>query len=406
MANALPVVRTRTLLSIDRYAQIMGINPMFFNQGSQINTASGVTIMPFGSGSPNVDLTWQQESWSLTNNVSREQLAQEIRTAEHDAASFLGFYPAPDWTEEIIDMPRHHDPLVGFTGIDVRGNPSSVKLSRSKFIDGGVRAVAKIGDYNISYVDNDNDLWAETAVIEIPLAEIGDTDINEIKAYLPNGNGHPTFEVRPARQKYKTDTNLVMHFWTWQLIDPEEKHKLPNNDMNSVAIDLSSNDYLLHNIEVYREYNDNSQMHYTFIMEDGSIGDSGKLILKNIKADYVTPVPVDKCCDCSGQAAFVKVLYYSGNKCKDADNTYYDNLDPVLAKAIAYIATARLERPIAGNVKNVTSFTQLLQNDMSSAGGDNKTYRMFHDIIYENPFGTRYGELLGYKMLIQFDRKL
>ena len=44
--TAMPVVKTRTLLSIDRYAEIMGVNPVFFNQGAQVNLPNGATLFP------------------------------------------------------------------------------------------------------------------------------------------------------------------------------------------------------------------------------------------------------------------------------------------------------------------------------------------------------------------------
>lgn len=419
VVSGMPVVGTRTLLSIDRYARIMGINPLFFNQGGQVNTPSGVTVFPHGSGMPNVNLTWQQHSWNITDNVSREQVAQEIRGAEHDAASFLGYLPAPAWIEEeIVDMPKHYDPKVGPAIYDLRGDRSSVRLARRKFINGGVRAVDFIENATIEYVDLDGDSWAETAVVKLPYAMVADTDIREIKVYLPGNSGNALYEIRPPRVKYIKDGELVIHFYAWQLIKPELKHAFPNNDSNSIAIDISDPSYLLETVDVYREYNDESQYHFMFIYENGSYEDVGRLILKSAKADFVTLMPSHWDSDkqawineyapdvgcASGTPIMARLRYYSGNRCAAADNTFDDNLDPVLAKAIALIATARLERPLEGNA-NTTSYSKKLQTDMSVGGGAEKTYRMFDNIIYNNPFGTRYGELLGYKALVQFQRK-
>ena len=58
IVDGMPVAGTRTLLSIDRYAQIMGINPLFFNQGGQVNTSDGKVIFPHSSAMANIDQTW------------------------------------------------------------------------------------------------------------------------------------------------------------------------------------------------------------------------------------------------------------------------------------------------------------------------------------------------------------
>lgn len=399
-----PIVQTRTLLSIDRYANIIGINPMFLNQGAQVNLPSGAVLFPHGSGSPNIELTWQQDSWSIRNNVSREELAYEISRAEFEISKFLGYYPAPTWTEEeLVDLPNNYDPLVGKAMYDVRGNSSGIRMPMRKFIAGGRRAVAFVENACVQYLDLDSDGWAETARIVV---NTGTTDFNkhEYKVYLDENHGEQIYEIRPPKRKYVNGSVLTIEFDTWKLIDPVIKHAIVNNDSNSINIDISNMDNLVGVVDVYREYNDVSQVSAQLISSDGTITDAS-LALKNAKTDYVTVSTPSFCTNsCNSTAQFVKLWYYSGHKCQESDNIFGDYLDPTLAKCIAILATARLARPLAGNV-NVTAHTMMLQSDMSSGGGAEKTYRMFHNIIYENPFGTRYGELLAYKSLLQFQRR-
>lgn len=399
-----PVVQTRTLLSIDRYAEIMGINPVFFNQGAQINLPDGSTLFPHGAGAPNVDVTWQQHSWDLRNNVSREELAYEISRAEYEISQYLGYWPAPTWTEEeLIDLPSHYDPLVGKSIYDVRGNRSAVRIRKRKFIAGGRRAVAFAENACVQYVDTDGDGWAETARIVI---NTGTTTFNkhEYKVYFDGNHGEQVYEIRPPKRKYANGSVLTMEFDAWKFIKPEIKHAHITNDLNSINIDISNTDNLVTVVDVYREYNDTSQVSAQFVYSDGATQD-GYLSLKNARADFVTVTPNDGCLtSCCGTPQFVKLWYYSGYKCPEADNAFDDYLDPTLARCIALLATARLSRPLAGNTK-VNAHTLLLQTDMSVAGAD-KSYRMFGDIIYNNPFGTRYGEFLAYKSLIQFDKRL
>lgn len=399
-----PVVQTRTLLSIDRYAEIMGINPVFFNQGAQINLPDGSTLFPHGAGAPNVEVTWQQHSWDLRNNVSREELAYEINRAEYEISQYLGYWPAPTWTEEeLIDLPNYYDPLVGKALYDVRGVRSGVRIRKRKFIAGGRRAVTFLNNVCPEYIDTDGDGWAETARIVV---NTGTTAFNkhEYKAYFADNGGNQTYEIRPPKRKYVNGSVLTMEFDTWKLIKPEIKNALISNDLNSINIDISNMDNLVANIDIYREYNDTSQVSVQFIYSDESTQD-GHLALKNARTDFVTAIPNDECsASCCGTPMFVKLWYYSGHKCQEADNVFGDYLDPTLARCIALLATARLSRPLAGNTK-VNAHTLLLQTDMSVAGAD-KSYRMFGDIIYNNPFGTRYGEFLAYKSLIQFDKRL
>lgn len=399
-----PVVQTRTLLSIDRYAEIMGVNPVFFNQGAQINLPDGSTLFPHGAGAPNVDVTWQQHSWDLRNNVSREELAYEISRAEYEITQYLGYSPAPVWTEEeLIDLPDHYDPLVGKALYDVRGANSGVRIRKRKFIAGGRRAVDFLSNVCPEYVDTDGDGWAETARITV---NTGTTVFNkhEYRAYFAGNGGNQTYEIRPPKRKHVNGSVLTMEFDTWKLIKPEIKNALISNDLNSINIDISNMDNLVENIDIYREYNDKSQVSAQFVYSDESTQD-GYLVLKNARADFVAAIPSDECAaSCCGAPLFVKLWYYSGYKCQESDNVFGDYLDPTLARCIALLATARLGRPLAGNTK-VNAYTILLQTDMSTSGAD-KSYRMFGDIIYNNPFGTRYGEFLAYKTLIQFDKRL
>jgi hypothetical protein len=401
-ATGFPVVKTKTLLSIDRYAEIVGVNPVFFNQGAQINLPDGSALFPHGSGTPNIELTWQQHSWDVRNNVSREELAYEINRAEHEISKFLGYWPSPKWTEEeLVDMPMHYDPYIGNVSIDLRGDYSGIRIKKRKFIAGGRRAVSFLGNVCIDYVDEDGDGWSETAQIVI---NTGTTSFNkhEYKVYLANNGGNEIYEIRPAKVKYANGSVLTMKFDSWKFIDPELKHAHTTNDTNSVNIDISNMSNLVTTVDVYREYNDTTQVSAQLIYDDETTED-GSLVLKNAKADFVSIVPASGCTSfCCGKPQFVKLWYYSGNKCPESENVWGDYMDGILARCIAMIATARLERPLAGNI-NVTAFSQKMQIDMTT--GEGRQYRYADPILYQNPFGTKYGEFVAYKTLMSFDKR-
>jgi hypothetical protein len=91
------IARTRTMLSLDRFANVMGISPVQFNGCGSVQLSSGNQIFPIKNGMESI---WPQFDYQATDRVSREQLAVLIRNAEHEISSFLGFYPTPVWVED------------------------------------------------------------------------------------------------------------------------------------------------------------------------------------------------------------------------------------------------------------------------------------------------------------------
>ena len=80
---------TCTLLSLDRFARNLGINPLHFNG------AAGDDVMPLMGTCGDV---YPQYTWQVPDNlVSREEIAQAIYSAEQDIKRILGFSPAPQW---------------------------------------------------------------------------------------------------------------------------------------------------------------------------------------------------------------------------------------------------------------------------------------------------------------------
>lgn len=82
-----------TLLSLDRFAAILGLVPTAFNQG-----VSEVIFPGNASCDP-----WFQYSFQRHDAVAREDVALEIEQAEQDIANFLGWWPAPRWIAQDVD---------------------------------------------------------------------------------------------------------------------------------------------------------------------------------------------------------------------------------------------------------------------------------------------------------------
>ena len=85
---------TPTLLSLDRFARILGMNPVHF---------SGAAGPMYWPEIGNCDDIWPQYSWQHDYEfVSREELATVIAEAEYDIKEELGFSPAPTWESEEV----------------------------------------------------------------------------------------------------------------------------------------------------------------------------------------------------------------------------------------------------------------------------------------------------------------
>ena len=93
----------------------------------------------------------------------------------------------------------------------------------------------------------------------------------------------------------------------------------------------------------------------------------------------------------------VRVSYYAG----DASQAYLngascDPLKDVYAKAIAYMATARLTRSIC-SCEGTVVFFESLQEDLAVAVTGRNPRLSFKDL--DNPFGTRRGEVMAWRLV-------
>ena len=92
-----------TLLSLDRYASIMGIVPAHFN-GAYAPSSGSTGVFPISQGCKDV---WYQHAWQRFDALSREDLAIAIYDAEKDIEAELGYSPGPKWvTNEVHPYPR------------------------------------------------------------------------------------------------------------------------------------------------------------------------------------------------------------------------------------------------------------------------------------------------------------
>ena len=405
---------TPTLLSLDDYAKLTGINPAHFN------TSASSQITPITRNACQ-DL-WVQYSWQQSDIVSREDLAMTIAEAEAAIADFLGYWPAPVWiNEDVLPYPRYHRPdRIQHSQMGIRGYGKGVRARWGQIIAPGQRAVSCLDRaVTVVYSDADGDGFDETATVTFAVTW---TDAREVKVYTSGHSGAREWEIRPPRSKTISGGTFTATFWAWQMIEPDLWETLPTTDDLS-AIDWTDSANLVTDVDVCREYNDPTEISARFYWEpmppcstvvgmccpdepgalttqDGvcHVRDAGAGLLVPTEATYNSvdglweADTVTVCRD----PDFVKTWYYCGM----IDNGFLagNRLDPLslpLARAIMWLATARLERPLCA-CSNVTSLCQSLQADIAVAGegGD-----MLSDSALNCPFGTKRGEIMAWRAI-------
>mgnify|MGYP001080182965 CR=1 FL=1 len=414
---------TPTLLSLDQWASIIGINPMHFNQGTSAD------IMPLNNTCNDL---FFQFSWQHVSATSREDMAREIAKAEHDLAEYLGWPVAPMWIEQDVKMnPRFHRPEYWSTGnYNNRYAHKAIKSKYGKIIEPGQRAVTFISTAEAqgvpcskTFSDEDGDGFDET--VTISCTGITTTNACEIKVYFADHNGDPEWEIRPARTRTLVGGTFTATFWAWQLVDPALWEAFPTYDNPDPAIDMDQVASYVTEVDIYREYNDTTATSAVFYWEpdpatlgafcsycDGTgcvhctlTTQDGCAYIRDANLGYLVPQPgtysddnaqweSDAWTVCRDPDQ-VKLYYYCGNISDLAlANRRCDGLSDEWARIIAWMATARLPRPLCVD-GSPGGLVDWLQEDVSMITRE-KSYTVLWDDL-SNPFGVRRGELEAWR---------
>lgn len=418
---------TPTLLSLDRFAAIFGINPVHFNGGD----GNSINIFPIIQ---NCNDFWPQYAWQYSDRLSREELARAIYSAEEDIARVVGYYPAPKWVaQEVHRFEQHYRrDMWGVGGFNVRGARKSITLNYGKFIQAGQRAVTLVGTATVAggtlvYSDEDGDGYDETATITLATTL---TDECEINAYFAGRSGAKEWEIRPAVSKTISGGNIVLVFRSWMLFDPDLWELYPPYTEGSTtlfhSIDISDNGNYVTSVEVYREYTDLTATSATFYWEPepstlglagcttcGGTGcaacslqtQDGCIHARDVESSVVVPVPADYDAD---EGAWDQVAY---SVCRDPDmvKVYYkagelgerwmtgdncDRLGDFWARIIARMAMSRLTKAPC-SCAHVRAQYDELRADLAKVGRESSY--IFDPAMLSNPFGTRVGELEAWR---------
>lgn len=221
---------TLTLLPLDRYAAVMGIDPFTFN---------GATVSCLGK------LDNCAEVWLQNNGryAGIEYLAEQIAHVETMLADHLCTPMAPTWIEDETNSGFGRFPTF-------RRNQTRTAINfttrYNHIYEFAKRQAEKLGDGMVAYSDTDGDGYKETATVTLALVEA--PDLTAVSLYTPNTiDANPTDEIRPFSRVEYSGGNLTFKLPTYLLIDPTARQ------LATEAIDVCEAANLLSSVEVWQE---------------------------------------------------------------------------------------------------------------------------------------------------------
>lgn len=397
----------RTKLPLDRWAALIGINPMHFN---------GVYVR-----SPSTcEQPWLQYPYQTADRVSREEVAIAIAHAEamierHLRYRLLPMWETDEWHETIRpNLPELHNVSLS----DLRGYSPTVQAKHGHFISGGVRAATLIeAGAAIAYTDPDGDSYSEVATVTVTVDS--GQDGCELRVYFPVSNtmvatgGEDQWEIKPVSVSV-SGTTATITFRREQAVLPELQADLvpPTDDSHLRGVDGTDNDNFLVTVDVYRVYND-PQTQTTFLWEpfesdDDSPGSyitqTGFLMVRNDSrlsmvgyraATWNATTSAFVAAEWSRQRVpdIVRLWYYAGLRNKELDCPVV-TMDPDWERTVAYLAAALLDRPIC-ECNNVQAWVAHWQRDLAIAGEEEGLSISPADL--DSQFGTRRGAVAAWR---------
>lgn len=394
----------RTWLSLDRWAEIIGLFPLHFNQlyspTLNLNNVCGEVFF--------------QYSWQHSDRIGREEISMAIQAAEREIAAEVGFNLMPDWIEEErLQYPQPFVPGVyNVNGLNPRGMLNSVELPRGHIISGGVR-VSTLVQANAAIVraDADGDGYAEFCTVTVPTTV---TTADEIHLYYPGMFGDEVWEIRPIKVTL-TGGNAVITFKSWQVA-----LHTAFDDLNAAVLDADLAASYEVTADVYRVYNDPSTQ-LQFMWENSGTFDccgscsacqfgtqAGCFHLRDARLGLAVPAPATwdereaafteadwSACRAPDQIRF---WYYSGYRNMRLTMPYV-TMDPYWEYAVAFYAASKLDRPVCG-CSNVNQFIDQWKRDLLINRNDDASFNVTPEML-SNKLGTTMGALYAYKRIHQ-----
>lgn len=397
------VAQTKTKLSLSRWAEIMGIHPLHFNNVYLEDVDLHCTDV------------WLQHSWQTADHVSREELALAIAEAESNIESLLGYRLAPSWeVDEWRETIRPFIPdLINRTGYDIRGMRQTVQAKWGYMISGGIESKSVIeAASNITYSDVNNDGYFETATVMVT-SDVQDKQ--EICVFYPGHDGDDAWEIRPINVVIGVGGAITITFRRELAV---KEDLIEDFDADNNGIIGTDDDNFLTEVDVYRRYND-PQLQAAFLWEpfayncncggtgcsdcaygtqNGCLtvrGDPRQSIVGYWPADWNSDtLEFDRTVwSTTREPDIVRLYYYAGWRNKSGQ--YLNRMDPKWERTVAYYAASLLDREPCSCCKGAWD---KWHQDLALVTGSEEL-GIFGDTKLENPLGTTRGAVNAYRRL-------
>lgn len=387
-----------TLLSLERFARIINYSPMLMHQVyvTELQDASSCS-------DPILQYSWQPRGGG---QPGRAEITHAIKQAEDAIEREAHFSVRPRWHVDDVTFTSSVPSRVGTWGASYR---LGVKAPSGYVIQGGREAWSLVESNSpITYNDRDGDGYKEYATVVVNTTV---TDANELELYYPSTVHGPGWEIRPLTVVLSggiATINFSRHLAVRQEL-------LERLDAQGVDGAVDSN--FLSAVDVWRHYNDPSQMGIAEWEPSGcEVGASGDITDVAAQAGYITPVDARNgllhmhagtwdvataawqraCPSWWEQPLRVRLWYRAGYRDARLPRPMQE-MASNLERAVSYLALAYMDREWA-TCEQLRNVMQTWRADMAKAeaGGDRYQLSARH---LENPFGTTRAAMYAWEVV-------
>lgn len=341
------IAETRTLLSLDQFAEVMGVSPFAINQLdiNELNVTTDCEV-------------WYQWVWQNNETITREVMAQAIAEAEQILATELGFWPAPKYTlDEKISYPRPYKAEYWDVWYNERWKLKSVRTKYGKFWAPGAPVYEVISASSaVTRSDRDGDGvddWFSVGPIATTATEECEIGVYFIDADRPvmMPMAEEQWRIRPVKVEI-SGGNVTISGPLWRLVDPDliVAPGVAPLDPTAAATFVS-------NLKVQRRYTDSTDQgicslehvvcygeQCSNIEVDACFGERsaerGVVIPEATENSWPLGAP-DTCCGSPYYAPdYVQLNYLSGHALNESDGMC--RVDHLMAQMIARLAVTLL----------------------------------------------------------------
>lgn len=377
----------QTIIPLDRFARVLGINPLHFNQVASAASPSTLCSMPI-----------TQYAWQDSDRVGREEIAFGLREAENEIGSLLGFDVDARWN---ADEKAHVGTQYGSrSSFNARGYLTSVQTQKGYVITGGQEARSLIQAARpVVYSDADGDGYKETATIT---ATTTVTDEDEIAIYYPSKSGANIWEIRPL-------VSVSIAAGVATIVARREQFVLESLQEAFTAESVNGDDdaNFLATVDVYRHYNDPS-VQVQFQWETaGCVDETGFPIQTgffNIR-DHRNGIIIPRSGDWVSADTDFAVTEWVECRPPDHIRLWYKagwTGDPLWERIVCQYALSLIDRPICG-CDSLNHVGQYWREDLAEIVGGGSRFQLRQRQL-DNPLGTSRAAIEAWKLIERYRR--